>query len=201
MPRRVTTSFEEAAALQAQGARLVRHAHDMELELPDGGPAEAPPPDGVTLRACVEAGPALTRAWLAAYPPGHPDVGPDGRSYDATDRELADLVAGKLVGPLIPESSATATDASGRLVGAVITSRLAPGPLGWAGGPWVSTVLVVPEWQGRGLGRTLMRHAIARCTAAGEARMGLTVTEGNPAEHLYAALGFERTRTLYVLEE
>jgi len=53
----------------------------------------------------------------------------------------------------------------------------------------------------RGLGRALVRHAIARCTAAGEVRMGLTVTEGNPAEHLYTALGFARTRTLYVLEE
>lgn len=46
-----------------------------------------------------------------------------------------------------------------------------------------------------------MTHAITRCAAAGEPRIGLTVTDGNPAERLYAALGFRRRRTLYVLDD
>jgi GNAT superfamily N-acetyltransferase len=64
----------------------------------------------------------------------------------------------------------------------------------------VADVLVVPEYQGRGAGRALLQHAIARCSEAGELRIGLTVTEGNPAEHLYAALGLRRRRTLYVFD-
>lgn len=46
----------------------------------------------------------------------------------------------------------------------------------------------------------VMCRAIARCAAAGEAHVGLTVTDGNLAERLYLALGFRRRRTVYVLE-
>jgi GNAT superfamily N-acetyltransferase len=91
-------------------------------------------------------------------------------------------------------------DAAGAVVAAVFVTRAEPEAWGWPGGPWVATVLVVPRWQGRGVGRAVMCRAIARCTAAGEARIGLTVTEGNPAERLYHALGFRRRRTLYVLD-
>jgi len=201
MPRRSTTSPEEAAALQAAGARLVRHAHDMVLDLPAAGAAGPRFPDGLAVRAGVEPSPPLTRAVLAAYPPGHPDVGPDGRTYEEADRELAELLAGRSVGPVLPDPSATAADASGAVVGTVIVTRIGPEPWGWSGGAWVAIVAVVPAWQGRGLGRALLERAIARGAAAGEARIGLTVTEGNPAERLYRALGFERRRTLYVLEE
>jgi hypothetical protein len=34
----------------------------------------------------------------------------------------------------------------------------------------------------------------------GEPRIGLTVTDGNPAERLYLSAGFRRRRTLFVLE-
>lgn len=201
MPRRSTTSPDEAAALRATGARLVRHGHDMVLDLPAGDLPEAPLPDGLTLRAGVEPDPSLTRALLAAYPPGHLDARPGGRTYEEADSELADLLSGRSVGPVLRDPSATATDAAGAVAGAVIVTRIQPEAWGWPGGPWVAEVLVVPAWQGRGAGRALLRRAIVQCTAGGEPRIGLTVTDGNPAERLYRALGFERRRTLYVFED
>jgi GNAT superfamily N-acetyltransferase len=200
MPRRSTTSPQEAAALQAAGARLERHAHDMVLDLPADCPAEPTLPDGLTLRPGVEASPRLTRALLAAYPPGHPDVGLSGRTRGQADREIAELLAGTDAGRVIQDASAVVSDDAGAVVAAVIVTRIEPEAWGWPGGPWVATVLVVPRWQGRGVGRAVMGLAIARCTAAGEARIGLTVTDGNPAERLYRALGFRRLRTLYVLD-
>jgi predicted N-acetyltransferase YhbS len=200
MPRRSTTSPGEAAALRADGARLVRHAHDMVLDLPAGA-AEPPLPDGVTLRAGAAPVPAMVRARLAAYPPGHPDAGFGGRSAQEHERDLVELLAGRLAGPVVDDASAVISDESGGVAGAVIVTRIGPEPWGWPGGAWVADVLVVPDWQGRGLGRALLRHAITRSTAAGEESIGLTVTDGNPAERLYAALGFRRRRTLYVFED
>ncbi|HEY7199602.1 MAG TPA: GNAT family N-acetyltransferase [Candidatus Dormibacteraeota bacterium] len=199
MPRRSTTSPDEAAALKAAGARLVRHAHYLVLELVDSCPADVSLPDGLTLRAGVDAGPSLTRAALAAYPPGHPYAGPF-RSWDEAEEELAALLAGGATGPLAPGASATIADASSAVVGAVIVTRLPPQPWGWPGGPWVAEVFVSASWQGRGLGRALLRRAIARCAAAGEERVGLAVTDGSRAERLYRDLGFQRRRTEYVLD-
>jgi ribosomal protein S18 acetylase RimI-like enzyme len=200
VPRRSTTSPEEAAALQAAGARLERHAHDMVLDLPGDCPGHPSLPDGLSLGTGVEASPRLTRALLAAYPAGHPDVPPSGRTRGQADQEIADLLAGTAGGPVIQDASAVVTDSAGAVVAAVIVTRVEPEAWGWPGGPWVATVLVVPRWQGRGVGRAVMCQAITRCTAAGEARIGLTVTDGNPAQRLYAALGFRRRRTLYVFD-
>jgi GNAT superfamily N-acetyltransferase len=199
--RRSTTDPEEAAALRTAGARLVRHGHDMVLDLPaSAAPDEAGPPAGVTLGAGVASVPEMVRVRLAAYPPGHPDAGPRGRPAAEHESDLSELLTGKAVGPVLRDASAVAFDAAGTVVGAVIVARTGSEPWGWPGGAWVADVLVTPDWQGRGVGRALLRHAIASCTAAGEARVGLPVTDGNPAERLYRALGFERRRTLYVLE-
>jgi GNAT superfamily N-acetyltransferase len=65
----------------------------------------------------------------------------------------------------------------------------------------VAEVFVVPTHQGRGLGRALLSRAIGVCREAGEARMGLTVTRDNPAERVYAGLGFRHVRTVYVLDQ
>jgi GNAT superfamily N-acetyltransferase len=158
-------------------------------------------PEGVTLRAGVTAVPDMVRIRLAAYPSGHPDAGFGGRSAEEHERDLVELLSGRLVGQVLEDASAVVDDAAGTVVGAVIVTRIGPEPWGWPAGPWVADVLVVPDWQGRGVGRALMIHAITRCAAAGEARIGLTVTDGNPAERLYAALGFRRRRTLYVLDD
>jgi len=199
MPHRSTTGPGEAAHLQAAGARLVRHVHYLVLEPLDAVPAGVALPDGLTLRVGVEAADSLTRAAMAAYPPGHPDAGPF-RSLGEAERELAALLGGGAAGPLVHDASATVADAMGAVVGAVIVTRLPAQTWGWPGGWWIAEMFVVANWQGRGLGRALMRHAIARCVAAGEERIGLAVTEGSRAERLYLRLGFRRRRTEFVLE-
>ncbi|MGW0967359.1 GNAT family N-acetyltransferase [Streptomyces sp. NPDC002516] len=67
--------------------------------------------------------------------------------------------------------------------------------LGRRGGhAFVYDVAVRADRRGRGHGRTLMRLAEARATAAGLDRIGLNVFAGNtPAERLYASLGYETT--------
>lgn len=199
MPRRSTTSPDEAAALRAAGARLVRHVHYLVLDPLDAVPAGEALPDGLTLRAGVETGDSLIGAALAAYPPGHPDAQPF-RSRSEAEEEMAALLGGGAAGPLVHDASATVADATGGVAGAVIVTRLPAQAWGWPGGCWVAEVFVAAGWQGRGLGRALMRHAIARCVAAGEARIGLAVTDGNPAERLYLRLGFRRLRTEYLLD-
>lgn len=191
--------------MQRAGARLVRHGHDMVLDLPaaDVAPEWAAPrlPAGLALASTATASlHALTRAMAAAYPPGHPDAGPAGRRLDEVERSVAGLLSGLAIGPVLHDRSALVTDPNGEVAGAVIVTLVRPEAWGWPGGSWVAEVLVVPAWQGRGLGRALLRRAIARCAAAGEACIGLTVTEGNPAERLYLSLGFERRRTLWVLD-
>jgi Acetyltransferases len=67
--------------------------------------------------------------------------------------------------------------------------------LGRRGGrAFVYDVGVRADRRGRGHGRTLMRLAEARATAAGLDRIALNVFAGNtPAERLYASLGYDTT--------
>jgi L-amino acid N-acyltransferase YncA len=51
----------------------------------------------------------------------------------------------------------------------------------------------------RGTGRALLLAGIATVSSAGVATLGLTVSDGNPAERLYAELGFERVLTSLVV--
>jgi hypothetical protein len=50
------------------------------------------------------------------------------------------------------------------------------------------------------VGRALLLRAAAWCWSVAEPRLGLTVTDGNPAERLYAGAGFQRRRTLFILQ-
>jgi GNAT superfamily N-acetyltransferase len=201
VPETRTTDAAEAADLLAAGARLVRRGHDLVLELAtvDPAPGWVDPalPDGLRLAGLVEARPRLGTAFFLAYPPGHPDA---PESPEEAERRAGEVLDGA-AGPLLEPPSAAIVDApAGSVVGAVAVTRLGPAAWGWAGGPWVAELLVVPAHQGRGLGRALLRRAISWSRAAGEPRIGLSVTDGNPAEGLYAAAGFRRRRTLFVLE-
>lgn len=55
-------------------------------------------------------------------------------------------------------------------------------------GSWVDQVGVTPAWRGRGLGA----HLVARALGALDGEAWLTVNEDNPAQTLYASLGFDR---------
>jgi GNAT superfamily N-acetyltransferase len=196
-----TTDAAEGAALRAAGASLLRHSHDLVLDLASvsPGPDWSDPPlaDGLKLIAVTEARAGLGSAMLQAYPPGHPDA---SHSPQESERRAQEVLSGGAGQVLEPPSAAIVEAARGSVAGAVVLTRLGPEPWGWDGGPWVAEVFVVPAYQGRGLGRALLRRAVAWSHAVGERWMGLTVTEGNPAERLYASVGFSRRRTLFVLE-
>jgi GNAT superfamily N-acetyltransferase len=177
----------------------VRHGHDLVLELATVSlaPGSALPtlPASLCMAGIAEVAPRLGPAMFRAYPSGHPDA--PGSPEEAERRSQE--VLGGAAGPVL-EPPSVAIVAGETVVGAVVVTRLGPAPWGWGGGPWVAELFVVPAHQGRGLGRALLTRAIAWSHAAGEPRIGLTVTDGNPAERLYVSAGFRRRRTLFVLE-
>ena len=52
-------------------------------------------------------------------------------------------------------------------------------------------IAVVPQAQGRGIGRTVLGQVISHARARGAAKMFLEMRHNNPAQHLYRAMGFE----------
>jgi ribosomal protein S18 acetylase RimI-like enzyme len=57
----------------------------------------------------------------------------------------------------------------------------------------VEDVAVVPRYQGRGIGRAMMRHAMEECRAAGCYKLTLSSNLKREAAHrFYDGLGFER---------
>lgn len=83
------------------------------------------------------------------------------------------------------------------------------GGLSWAGVVWVLylpradagfgfvaesvgelSICVQPGWRGRGLGRRLLRAALAEAMDRGHRQLSLSVEEGNPARGLYTSVGF-----------
>jgi hypothetical protein len=62
------------------------------------------------------------------------------------------------------------------------------------GGPWVMEVFREPG--ARGAGKALLQRALV----LSEGSLGLAVTHGNPAERVYASLGFKRIFTAYSVD-
>lgn len=154
---------------------------DLELVALDGAPLAA----------------ELAAASARSTPPEHVDHG----AWAGPENRLAywgKLLAGEVCGPVLPQSELL-VEPEGGIAGAVILTRLDP-TTWWSGGAWVAETFVVPGRQGLGLGRQLLAHSIAACAAAGLPRVGLTVTDLNPAERLYERLGFVRVRSLHILE-
>lgn len=76
-------------------------------------------------------------------------------------------------------------EATGRLAGMVLCSRVAPDVA------HITQLCVSPSLRGRGLGRALLNHAVERLWRSGTASITLTVTESNrPAVTLYEESGF-----------
>jgi ribosomal protein S18 acetylase RimI-like enzyme len=79
--------------------------------------------------------------------------------------------------------------ASGRLLGAVLSSQVARGVA------HITQICVRRRWQGRGLGRSLLQAALERLAAKRYTGVSLTVTAENAqAVELYRGLGFEVAR-------
>jgi GNAT superfamily N-acetyltransferase len=183
----VAAPVELARELLARGARLVRHAHEMRCDLASRPPAPADPPEGFRFVPCDRPPRDVLGAWLAAYPPGHPDHRPRDEVSGLED-ELAPLLEGRVLGAVLPCSILAVRDDDDEVVaGVVITDR--------DGAPWVTEVFRHPDRSPRGLGARLLSAAQARAEAGGVTALGLAVTEGNPARRVYERLGFTVTFT------
>jgi hypothetical protein len=181
---------ELGRALVAAGGRQGRHAHVLSRDLRDP-PAPPHPPPRVRIVAADRPAADLVAAFRAAYARDHPDF----RAYPYPEDpavQLAPLLEGRQVGPLMA-ASALAVDEEDRVVGAALINR-APGDPPDSG-PWLTQLFRAPGHAGTG--RALREHALAELAAAGETALGLAVTDGNPAERLYRALGFRRAFTAF----
>lgn len=180
--------------LVARGATARRRVVVMTRDL---RPAVAPvtPAAGVSVAPAGATAPdALLDAYIAAYPPGHPDHRP-GLGRDGEREELRELMAGEVIGTQLACSRIAV--AGGEEVGAALLydHRGVP-PLG---GPWVGELFRHPDAPA-GTGAALLASALSAARAGGMATVGLVVTEGNPARRLYERAGFvERQRLFAVL--
>lgn len=110
---------------------------------------------------------------------------PHGR-LDEWVRYLRQLIERQPCGWFLPEASFVADDpASGRLMGAVMTTALSPGTA------HIAQIVVGPQYARQGVGRTLLTHAFAAAERAGYSAITLMVDEENaPARALYGRQGF-----------
>jgi GNAT superfamily N-acetyltransferase len=199
-----TTDADEAARLIASGARLQRHAHDMQLEL---GSMVIPvdwvrPTLSPTLRltSIDRAAVDVARASLGAYGPGHVDTA-QGASLPEAVATYDRLLQGRTAGPVLQALSSLVVELHAETVAAAVIVTAPPETSSWKGGSWLCDLFVVPSHQGAGLGRQLLQRLIAKSVADGYLRVGLSVTNGNPAERLYESVGFRRYRSIFVVEE
>ncbi len=142
----------------------------------------------------------LARASLEAYAPGHVDAAQGSSLPDAVttyDR----LLQGHTTGPVVQALSSLVIEVPAETVAAAVIVTAPSETSSWKGGPWLCDVFIVPRRQGAGLGRQLLQQLVARCAAEGYERLGLSVTDGNPAERLYQSAGFHRYRSVFVFED
>ncbi|WP_182909524.1 N-acetyltransferase [Microbispora sp. H13382] len=168
-------------ALVARGARVMRHAHEMTCELGTAPPAVATAPDGFRFVPCDRSPEEVFAAWRAAYPPGHPDH--RGVDDAAALRDiLTPLLGGKITGEILPWGL-LAVDGDDAVAGGVVVTL-------FHGRPWVVEVFRHPAHTPAGLGARMLAAVRMRAAAGGCERLGLVVTEGNPARRVYERLGF-----------
>ncbi|MEU5845697.1 GNAT family N-acetyltransferase [Saccharopolyspora shandongensis] len=186
---------EQGEALVRDGARLKRYAHAMRRDLR----ADPPPPEWAELVPaapmrvvdCDRPASELLEPWREAYPSGHPDR-VSGTDQQALVELLQPLLAGRVLGPVL-ECSALVVGAGDRVeAGLVVNDR--------DGVPWVGDVFRRPAAEFAGLGGLLLRRAMAWLSAQGRHEVGLAVTVGNPAQHVYERLGFAVTDTTMTVE-
>lgn len=106
-------------------------------------------------------------------------------------RAFLDTVAAGGYGATVPAYTRVApAEPAAPPTGMIAGSRVAPGV------GFVLHVAVRPECQGSGIGGALVRDLAAEFRQRGLARIGLGVTDSNPARRLYERLGFTTARRL-----
>ena len=82
------------------------------------------------------------------------------------------------------------------MLGAALVNDNPPRPP--FGGPWLAELFREPGH--RGVGGALLRSALHAAAQDGHATVQLAVTEGNPAQGLYEALGFRVVTSTLTVE-
>ena len=174
----VVAPVDLANALLDAGATKRRHARLMTHDLRDV--TREIDPRVVPLTAEPE---ELLASHASAYRPEHPD-------YEMSNEAeaIVKLLRGELVGPLLAASRMAVQD--GRIAGAAILNDFPGKPP--VAGPWLSELFRDPAVPG--IGRELLRGALAAAAADGLGALGLAVTHGNPAIGLYEDEGFQTVR-------
>lgn len=122
--------------------------------------------------------------WRATYPGIVPEATLAGLSVDAVEREWAPALA-RADGPT---SVFVAEDADGRVVGFAGCGPRRDGPAAFAGELYA--IYLLPEAQGKGVGRALARAGARRLAERGMRSMLLWVFEENAAaRRFYERLG------------
>jgi GNAT superfamily N-acetyltransferase len=80
------------------------------------------------------------------------------------------------------------------LIGGIIFTE-AQNVLGFERVAWLMDVFLLPTEHGKGYGRAMIEESLKRLKALGYPLVVLTVSENNPAKHLYSALGFKLLST------
>ena len=188
-PEVVVHDAAEADAMRAAGAVLVRQPHQMRLVLPvvaQDEPEFAPfGPDGHPPIPWADALPAF----LAAYPPEHPDHLASGQALISD--YLEPYTSGGRLGPLIARASAIAVRHGRSYGGILVVDR--PGE-----GAWVCDIWRDPDPAYAGAGSALLRWAASRLD--GFDSLGLVVTVGNDrALRAYERVGFTIESTAWTM--
>jgi GNAT superfamily N-acetyltransferase len=186
----VSGSVELGEQLIRYGARVLRHAHTMQCHL-KSRPSQPEwstiiLPDGFRFAPCNRPAVEVFAAWRAAFSPLHPDRY-DGSDQQALATQLAPLLAGEALGPVMPFSMLAVDDADRVIAGVVVTDRDSL--------PWIATVFRRPDPRYAGVGSVLLRRMLADAASHGLAEIALAVSDANPARRLYEGLGFQITST------
>lgn len=108
----------------------------------------------------------------------------EGETLDQCLQEMQETLSGKY-GALITEASFVATHQE-KLVSAVLVTE-------WKGLPLVAYSMTHKSFQGRGLGKHLLRRAISGLSRTKWRELYLVVTDANtPAIRVYEKVGFQR---------
>jgi GNAT superfamily N-acetyltransferase len=182
----VSAPIELGEALRGRGAQVLRHAHSMARDLiADRPPArwrEFAAEPGLRVVPCDRDPAELIPSWQAAFGPGHPDRNPQA-DEQALAQQLSQLLSGDLLGPVLPCSALVVDERDEVLAGVVVVHR--------GGLPWIGEVFRRPDHPG--LGSALLRTVLARAADQGLSRIGLAVSDANPAREIYRRLGFRDT--------
>ncbi len=173
--------------LIAHGAQLHRHAFEMSAGLAPGR-TEPAAPAGFRFEPVTRSAQEIQPAVDGAFPAGHPDhrpADPDAGVPPPGETELEQLLAGTLVGPLMP-CSLLMIDASERVAAGCLVNHFTTTA-------WITLIFRDPDASPPGTGSLLLHAVLARAARAGVGQIGLAVTATNPAHRVYLRAGFTVT--------